>query len=760
MRAYVQFVLRFRGPLTVLCLTLTLLTGWKITQASIASSVGKMFLGESPAYRQYLSHASEFGNDEILVVGWETENPLDPDHLNRLQRAAAAIEAIDEVERVHSLADAQRIVDRDGSLVVEPYVSAVRSNPEAVDRIRDDLLADELVRGTLLASDARATAIVVELAPNPERAAEEGPRIVERVLQILEGEGFRDLHRAGLLATTSEVMAQTRYSIGTLLPITAVVLLLAVWLLFRRLWPALVSLAIAGVGVTWTMGFAVMLDREVNVMMAMVPAVVLIVSFSDVVHLISAYLLELDRGLDRDAAIIAAGSEVGRACAWTSATTFVGFVSLSLVPTPVFRSMGIILGFGVGVALLLAVTLVPMLFSVMPRPRPLRGGATGRTHDLLERGLLSFEQIALNHPWPVIAGFGLFTVVAIVGCTRIEIETRFEDRLRPTNPVQLDLDWFSDRFAGSTLLDVTVEGDGPDSLLDPTALKALASLQEQLAELPTVDDAYSVVDILVRIHEVMGDGQGELPDTRPLIAQYLLLFELGGGEDLEQFIDFERRQARIVLRLNDSGFRSAATLGRSAEQLAREALPSSMTGRPVGLSYLLGDWLDEILEGQRRGVLASLIVITIMMAVAMGSVRVGLWSMIPNVLPLLTLGGYVGFFWETTDSDTLLLALLSLGIGVDDTIHFLTRFRIEAARQPDAATAVRQTLHYAGRAIVMTTVILVGGFLPFSLSDYFSTRIMGTLLPVCLVVALLADALLVPALAQVGLFRFRPAPAR
>jgi hypothetical protein len=172
------------------------------------------------------------------------------------------------------------------------------------------------------------------------------------------------------------------------------------------------------------------------------------------------------------------------------------------------------------------------------------------------------------------------------------------------------------------------------------------------------------------------------------------------------------------------------------------------------MNYLLGDWLDDVVRGQRNGLLVSLAVIALMMVVALRSWRVGLLSMIPNVLPLLAIGGWIGWTWDQVDSDTLIPAILAIGIGVDDTIHFLVRYRVEAARSEDVRAALDRTFRFAGRAIVMTTVILVVGFAPFALSDYFTTRLFGTLLPLSLAVALLADLLLVPALVTVGAMRF------
>ena len=167
-----------------------------------------------------------------------------------------------------------------------------------------------------------------------------------------------------------------------------------------------------------------------------------------------------------------------------------------------------------------------------------------------------------------------------------------------------------------------------------------------------------------------------------------------------------------------------------------------------GMTFLIGNWLTELGAGQKRGLLASLLTITVMMSLALRSTRLGLVSMIPNVIPLLSLGGLAAALWDPLDSDTFVIAILAIGIGVD-TVHFLMRYRRECLRGASLEVAIRRTFDL-GRAIVITTLVLGLGFLPMSLSTYYSTQIVGTLLPFTLVMALVADLLLVPAMATLG----------
>ncbi len=196
--------------------------------------------------------------------------------------------------------------------------------------------------------------------------------------------------------------------------------------------------------------------------------------------------------------------------------------------------------------------------------------------------------------------------------------------------------------------------------------------------------------------------------------------------------------------------RRTAEVGRAVESRGVARLGAGNV-EALGRTYLHGEWLGEIVRGQRNGLLGSALVITLLMIIGLRSWRMGLWSMLPNLVPLFATAGAMGALWGEVDPEALTLLILAIGIGVDDTIHFLTRYRLESARADGQALA--RTYAFAGRAILMTTVILIVGFVPFVASDYMTIRTFGIMLPLCLFVALLADLLLVPAMIKVGWLR-------
>jgi predicted RND superfamily exporter protein len=762
---FVEVVIRRRWWVLLGCALVTAVACASLSQVVIATSFGRMFLGEDPGYDDYKRLNARFGSDQVLLLGVEDGELFTAAGRDRLRATRDSLREVKGVARVRSLLDA--VLLEPGPLFPEPTpaLDLAAAQPERKDEVIERLRADPLAGGLLLGHDGASTALLVELSPDAARRAEDVPILVrEAVRRVEQVYPPERVHQAGLPALITEILAQTLNAFTRTTPLVAFTLLACVWVLFGRLWPAAVSLAVAAVAVVWSLGFAVALDPELHVLMAAVPGVILIIAFSDIVHLCSAYLLELEGGKAKLDAIRAAGAEVGRACVFTSLTTFVGFLCLSLIPVPAFRVLGVVLGFGVGVALLLAVTLVPILLSFLPTPKALRGGVAGRSQGHVDRLLDLCLRATTRRPWAVLAAFALVTVVAVAGATRLTIETDFTARLTEDNRVRRDGDWFAANFRGANSVQVYVTASDPAQLEEPAWWARLASFQRALGELDGVDGAGSLVDALSLLHRSTPAGAADPPGALPRDPQALrgglALLRAGAGTDLRRLVDFDGGCVRLLVNVGSHGLRDTADVARRIEALAPSHLAPDDRVDATGLTALLGAFIDEVVKAQREGLGISIASIAILMAIGLASIRVGLVSMLPNLLPLAVLAACLGVFWDRVDSDAISLTFIALGIGVDDTIHFLSRFKLEAQRAgtgpEDRAGAIERTFAYAGRGIIMTTLILALGFLPFLTSDYFYMRMAGTLLPLCFVVALLADLLLIPALAQVGWMRFGP----
>jgi len=754
MESYLRFILKYRKLVLAVIGAITVLAGLNISRGVISTSLTELYLGENPAYHRYRElRMPDFGSDGIVLLAFDADDSASPDFLARLDQAISAMEELPDVERVDSILNAVRVSGDDERIRVETVADALEKDPARARELIAQLRTDPAAGGRVISEDGGAIALMVELVWDEKRPSEECPRIMEELTVALEDAGFEreEIHSAGMTVVLSAAMHETMFNMTRLMPLVMLCLLAVVWFTFGRLWPVLLTGLIGTVASIWTMGFAILLDTRVSVLMAMVPSVVTTIAFGDVIHLCSAYMTELLSGKSRDEAILASGNEVGRACFFTSITTFVGFVAMSFVPTPVLRQVGIVLGFGVAGALLIAMTVAPVLFSMRPAPKPW----PKRSFNFLGHVLTGCRKLAWNRPVIVVILFAALLSWSIAGITRIEVDTDLTGRMNEESRLQVDERYFKKHFSGTNFLEFFVDAPEGSDVLDPEIMALTDRFQQRLLEMPTVGQVHSLIDPLALIHEhFVSEGEGKMPASREAVAQYLLLLEMADDDNsLDKLVDFDRRTLRLLASVPAQGIVETRDLGLEAVELAGPLREAGAAVEASGTTFLAGNWLHEVVDGQKRGFAIAFFSVLVLMVIGLRSFGNGLLSMIPNSLPLLALGGWVGFFWDKVDSDTLGIAMMAIGIGVDDTIHFMMRYKIEAARTSDVALALERTFTFSGRGIFITTAVLVAGFLPLTITDYVTIHNMGTMLPYTFIVALAADLLLVPALIRLRVIR-------
>lgn len=661
-----------------------------------------------------------------------------------------------DIARVTSIANLQRVGRQGDTIAVRSFADEARKHPSKRAALANEVRGDPAIGGLLLSQTSGDYLVLVELTAE-ERPAERGPAIVEEVLAAFDALGFEadEFHPGGMPLVLSSMIDQSFLNITKMFPLVVGLLLLAVFLMFGRFWPVFVNSISALLAVVWAMAFAILQDPQLNIFMTIVPVLVLVISFSDVVHLCSAYLLEIEEGVSKRQAIVRATADVGAACFLTSLTTGVGFWSMTLVPSPVFSKLGVVSAVGVLFAYGLAMTLVPILLDIFPTPQPYHDGRGATVQRWLDRMLAGASRLSTERPVVIVASFAAVLGLAVWGCTQIYFETDFEQRLAPDSQLREDARFLDGRFVSTTSLDLYVETREEAGVLSAEVFNEMAALEREIEALPEVEKVVSVVDLVRAAHRSFAAEDAEfLPLSGPAIAQIFVLLEMKGEESLKPIIDFARQKTRLTVYTTETGIRAQDQLRRKVDLMAQARLGEAAVTDASSLGALLGSWVDDIIAGQRDGLGVSLIVIALILIFGFGSLRAGLWSMIPNVFPLLALGGWVGWFWDAVDTDTLILGMIALGIGVDDTIHFIARYRLERGRCDQVGAAISNTFRFSGRGIVITTFIFVLGFSPLAMSDYLPIYIMGTMLPFCFVVALVADLLLVPAMIQLGAIRF------
>ncbi|HBE71166.1 MAG TPA: hypothetical protein DDW52_23720, partial [Planctomycetaceae bacterium] len=447
--------------------------------------------------------------------------------------------------------------------------------------------------------------------------------------------------------------------------------------------------------------------------------------------------------------------QVGGACVLTSLTTFVGFASLVMVPSNTIRQFGFSTAAGVASALLLSVLLIPIFLQWLHnRGKAIAGQAVASASA--ERIAGCCLGWALARPKTVVLLTICLLVVCAIRSTGLTLDPDLTKRFSKRHQASTSADFFIERFGGFNSLEFVITGPREHTFA-PDSLRAMLHFGELCKQEPTVKSVVSVAEVirefLTRLKPY--DNSDGVPESVKHTSAVIGLLGSADSAGLSALLPDGHDETRILIQVEETSYMKLLELSEKLDQHAQTAFGGRLSYSEKGAAPLVGRAVREIIRGHLDGFIFCFTAIIVLIVVGIRSWQLGWISIIPNLLPLLTLGGLISLSYESVDSDILAVATLGLGLAVDDTIHFMSRFKIELSRGVDVAEALVCTMRHTGVAIIRTTLILSLGFLPFALSGYWSIRMLGTYLVGVLFAALLADLLVLPALLKIA-YRVRP----
>ena len=442
----------------------------------------------------------------------------------------------------------------------------------------------------------------------------------------------------------------------------------------------------------------------------------------------------------------------GLAVLMTSITTAVGMGSFVTAEMAAVADLGLLAPIGVSLAFVYTMVLLPALLAIFPLPVA-RTGAAARGIFPFEGLLVGLGSFAVRHPYRVLLPTMLLTVLALLGALQVRFSHNGLSWFPEDHRMRVDAQAVDAHLGGSVSLDLVVDARVPGGLYEPAVLEAIDDFVVHAAFLPVeplfIGKTVSLLDILKETHQALGENRPEMrriPETREAIAQELLLFDNSGSDDTEEFVDSRYQIARISMRIPFEDALLYPKLISDMRALADERLAGYVDYELTGLMTLLAEVFHAVIRSMLRSYAFALAVITPLMMLLMGSLRRGLVSMFPNLLPVIAVLGVTGWLGIALDSTTMMVGAMVIGIAVDDTIHFMHKFHRYFEDGYDIESAIRETLRTTGSALLFTTLVLTAGFCVFQLGMLANMRIFGGLSALATVVALVADVLVAPAL--------------
>ena len=750
---YFKWILQRPFFVSGLALLLIMLITLGSTKLTFRSDDRVFFSSANPELLALENFESRYGREDsiIFVVTALQDDLFTVDHLQAINQLTENSWQMPHVKRVDSVTNFQRVSAQGDEVVIDHLARAgdELTQQQAIE-LKQAALQEPLLTGRLLTWDARVGLVVVQFRLNDDMQGDKAAELMQIARTMAQT--FRqqhtglDLHLSGSLALDNAFGEASSQDGMFLTPLMFTLIVAMIAIIFRNTAVVFVSLLVITGAIGCAMGMAGLLNIPLSSPSVSAPFIILTLATADCIHLAAALFRHSQQqpGLEKSQLIAQALKSTFRPITMTSLTTAVGFFSLTFSESPPFAHLGIIAGMGVLFAWLLTLSLFPAMLNLLPWK------AEKQT------------RLIPPHWWQTLHGFieqraGLILIVILttgVVAGGLAFKNNLDDRYVEYFDVSFDFrthtDYLNQKLGGFYNLEYSIDAGEADGIAKVDYLQQLDAFADWLRQQPGVTHVASISDIMRMIHRAMNGGDVEnyrLPNNRIQASQYLLLYEMSlpMGLNLREQITTDKSQSRMTVSLQDLSTQEVLSLVERAEhwvKLNAPALQKSATA--TGTTVLFSHIGQRNIEQMLVGTFMALFLISLVLFILFKSLILGCVAIITNLIPpLAALGGWAILVGEVGMA-VATIAAVTLGIVVDDTIHFLEAAQRARRSGADTSEAVLQALQFSGPGIAATSIILAAGFACLAFSGFQINAWTGLMTAVVICVALIFDFLFLP----------------
>ena len=752
-KRYGEWLVRWRYPVLAICLLLVAVAGSGGQFLAFKTDYRVFFSKDNPQLQAFEQLQNTYTKtDNVLFVLAPKDGRVFSN--DTLASAIALTEAAWQIPysiRVDSITNFQHTEADGDDLTVDDLVpEAGELDAAALRRIRDIALAEPLLRNRLISANGQVTGVNVTVQlPDPDvQTGQEVPEVAAYARQLVETLGAAnpnlDIYLTGMVMMNNSFPEVSIRDQQTLVPTMFVVIILTLALLLRSFTATLGTVFVIVFSVITAMGLAGWAGMKLTPPSATSPTIILTLAVADCVHILVTFLHAMRRGMDKTSAVVESLRINLQPVFLTSVTTAIGFMSLNFSDAPPFRDLGNIVAVGVMLAFVYSVTLLPALMLVMPvRIKP------GETRH--SRFMDRFADTVVERRKFLFWGTGFIIVSLVMFIPRNELNDEFIKYFDESIDFRLSTEFTSDNLTGLYTIDYSLGAGESGGISNPEFLRDVEHFANWYKTQPEVLHVNMLPDILKRLNMNMHSDREEwyrLPEQRDLTAQYLLLYEMSlpYGLDLNNQIDVGKSATRMTVTVRNISSNEMLALEHKAQDWLAKNAPS-MKSAGASPSVMFAHIGQRNIISMLTGTTVALVLISGILILALQSFKIGGMSLIPNLAPAAMGFGLWGLLVGEVGLGLSVVAGMTLGIVVDDTVHFLSKYlRARREQQLSPEDAVRYAFSTVGTALLVTSVVLIAGFMVLSQSPFKLNSDMGVLTAITIGFALIADFLFLPPL--------------
>ncbi|MEM7373931.1 MAG: MMPL family transporter [Bacteroidota bacterium] len=746
-----NLILRNKYSLLLLIAIGTVLFAIGITSLRINFSFEDFYTKDDEEFVYYAAFQDLFYEDQNYMIYLALQSPSeDIFDLDFLQKSDAVFEQIGALAGIDSLISGTRFpqIKRRGlSFSSQPYLQF--ESEEAIAASQDRISEDSSMIGLFITRDKQYICGYVfidqEIFDKRER-----DYLSEKILSTLDESGYEYIV-SGIPFIRTRYVEVIGQELAIFLSLSVVLILSILFLTYRNFWGVMIPTAAILISLVWILGLMGATGKSINLISNLMIPIIFVVGTSDVVHLITKYLRQVRSGISREEAMQVTLKEIGMALFLTSLTTSIGFASLLISRIPPIRDFGLYAAMGVMFTFLISIVLLPNALLYF-RPDHFIQPKSLDANPVWDRWMDAIYEFTKHHAKLIALAFAGILIASGILIFYIPTDTYLIEDIGKNDPIRKSMEFFEEQSYGLRPFEmgIHVKQEG-QQITDQAILVEIDKMEKwldaQVDFSPFLSPA-SIVREANYLSHFSRERHRRIPQKQEEIDELLGLAQINGGQELiRRVVSEDGKTGRISSRIPDMGTDAFQTLYTRLDSFVQVSCDTTLFRyRATGHAYLTEHNLQYIRRSLLGGLGIAFVIVGIIMGLLFRSWKILLISMLPNVIPLILTGGVMGLFGITLTASTALVFVIAFGIAVDDTIHFLTRYRLEMQKGNSIEEAIRNTLHGTGKAMMITSLILMSGFAILLTSSFGGTWATGMFTALTIVFALLADLVLLPIL--------------
>ena len=729
----------------IIFLLISAASAYYVTQLKFAFDFEQFFPQGDPELEFFREFVEEFEADDNFLIAAirRDEGVFEQKFLEDFHDLTLKARGLESVTQSQSLTTFSYPLKTPFAITTLPVIDI--DKPERYEKNKKRIMEDERFVYNLISPDAKTMCILMKTVPMIQLEAAD--QLVIDVQNLIETYDFDSYHMLGRAYFQKELVAMQKREIIFSGVVSGILVMFIMFLIYRRFYGIAIALVSIGLGMLVFMGLLGFLGRELSAISALYPVLMIIVGTSDVIHIMSKYIDELKKGATKHDAIKVTIKEIGLATLMTSLTTAVGFGSLVTSKVYPIRDFGINAAMGVMVAYLTVIFFTSVILAKMDRDQLIK---EGERLKIWPRLMQWFYDVTKIHPKRVSFGAVAVLGIALYGISLITTNYSIINNMPTGRKITLDFKYFEENFAGFRPMDIAVIAKDSLKVTDYEIASQINKVEDHLREYPPLRAITSLSTVYKSINSMNNGNKAEaytFPKDEATFNRYHRMVDKIPQNQFNVLVNRDGDKARISSRILDVGADTIKQMGKDIDNwILANTDTSQVEFIRTGTGLIIDKNAEYIRSSLLYGLAGAILIVSLLMTVLFRDWRLIIISLVPNLFPLLLAGAFLGYFGIDLEAGISIVFAVIFGIAVDDTIHFLSKFKLSMRKGVGIDAAIHTTFMETGKAICVTSVILFFGFLVMLFSIHPPSVNIGFLISLTLLSALLSDLFLMPIL--------------